>query len=114
MWHTNNPNSRLSIYEIVELFAKSFLHISTMEKAIKWFHVTGIYSFDFDPAGVTNVDIEDTVELEEPAEIPEETPSTKNNDVQSSCTYSTTPFQDFLSKVPIQNHIFYLNTLPIN
>lgn len=101
LWHTNNPGSRLSLYDIVEIFSKAFLHIATMEKAIKGFQTTGIYPFnneifsddDFLPAEVTDVPEEDQTERPIPAEdVPDDQqPASEEvfKEPQPGCSYAS-------------------------
>lgn len=109
LWHTNNPGSRVSLYDIVEMFSKAFLHIATMEKAVKGFQTTGIYPFNdeifsdecFLPAEVTDVPVEEETERSMPAEnFPDDhQPETENvfKEPQPSCSY--TSFKDVILKV---------------
>ncbi|KAJ8952552.1 hypothetical protein NQ318_006916 [Aromia moschata] len=57
--------SRVSLYDIVGMFSRAFLHVATMEKAVKGFQTTGIYPFNneifsdecFRPSEVTDVPV---------------------------------------------------------
>lgn len=55
---TNNPGKRITVYDIAELFNKSYLKAATMNNAIKGFQVTGIWPFNdgiFTEADYVNV-----------------------------------------------------------
>lgn len=65
-WLTNHPAQRITIYDVMEIFGRAFLHVSTLEKAVKGFAVTGIYPMnpdvfsdtDFLPSSVTDIPAE--------------------------------------------------------
>ncbi|KAJ8940649.1 hypothetical protein NQ318_012732 [Aromia moschata] len=109
LWHTNNPGSRVSLYDIVGMFSRAFLHVATMEKAVKGFQTTGIYPFNneifsdecFRPAEVTDVLVNEETESPIPANnFPDDhQPETENlfKEPQPSCSY--TSFKDIILKV---------------
>lgn len=111
LWHTNNPGSRVSLYDIVEIFSKAFLHAATLEKAIKGFQTTGIYPFNneifpdecFLPAEVTDVPVHEETERPIAAQnVPDEDdhqldPQNVFKEPQPSCSY--TSFKDAILKM---------------
>lgn len=115
LWHTNNPGSRLSMYDIVEIFSKAFLHIATMEKAVKGFQTTGIHPFndgifsdhDFLPAEVTDVLVEEEGERSLTRQNSSENiqppnpkqPETEQEIIEPQPSCSHTSFSDLISKV---------------
>lgn len=109
LWHTNHPGSRLSMFDIVEIFSKAFLHIGTMEKAVKGFATTGICPFNDEifpddfylPAEVTDIPLEEETERTlTPQNIPDEQqPEAEEVFKEPEPGCSKTSFKDFILKV---------------